>query len=137
MRLSTTIWAACSLLGSALAAQSNTTNDKQSQQILDSDFKPPQVFENINLVRTTNLEKGYVRETINIVVSNIDSKPQSEYYLPFEYDIIGKIGAIEVRDKKDASKPAFNVRLASMTSITGGDGTETKYDTPNTLIDAH
>lgn len=125
MRLST-IWAACTLLGSALAAQSNVTNDKRSQQILQSDFKPPQVFENVNLVRTTNLEKGYVRETINIVVSNIDSKPQSEYYLPFEYDVVGKIGGIEVRDKKDTAKPPFNVRLAGMSSITGADGTNSK-----------
>lgn len=109
-----------------MAAQSNATNDKRSQQILQSDFKPPQVFENVNLVRTTNLEKGYVRETINIVVSNIDSKPQSEYYLPFEYDVVGKIGGIEVRDKKDNAKPPFNVRLAGMTSITGVDGTDTK-----------
>ena len=126
MRLST-IWAACSLLGSALSAQSNTTDSKQSQQILHSDFKPPQVFENVNLVRTTNLEKGYVRETINVVVSNIDNKAQSEYYLPFEYDVVGKIGGIEVRDKKDASKPAFSVRLAGMTSVTGKDGSTTKY----------
>lgn len=124
MRFST-IWAACSLLGSTLAAQSNVT-DKQSQQILHSDFKPPRVFENVNLVRTTNLEKGYVRETVNVVVSNIDSKPQSEYYLPFEYDTVGKIGGIEVRDKKDASKPAFSVRLAGMTSVTGADGTSSK-----------
>lgn len=129
MRLRT-IWAAVSLLVTATTAQSNATEQRQSQQILHADFKPPQVFENVNLVRTTNLEKGYVRETINIVVSNVDKKPQSEYYLPFEYDTIGKIGGIEVRDKKDAAKPLFNVRLAGMTSVTGADGTSTKYEDP-------
>ncbi|KAK5946804.1 dolichyl-diphosphooligosaccharide--protein glycosyltransferase subunit 1 [Knufia obscura] len=120
------IWAAASLLILGVAAQSNVTDQKQSQQILQVDFKPPQVFENVNLVRTTNLEKGYVRETVNVVVSNVDNKPQSEYYLPFEYDTIGKIGGIEVRDKKDAAKPAFGVRLAGMVSVTGADGTTTK-----------
>lgn len=122
------VWSTCSLLTGALAAQSNVTSGKQSKQITQSDFKPPQVFENVNLVRTINLEKGYVRETINAVVANVDSESQSEYYLPFEYDIIGKIGGIEVRDKKDATKPPFSVRLASMTSIAGEDGTGSKYD---------
>ena len=126
MRLAA-LWAAASLLISSVAATSNATNQKQSRQILPVNFKPPQVFENVNLVRTTNLEKGYVRETINIVVQNVDKQPQSEYYLPFEYDTVGKIGGIEVRDKKDASKPPFNVRLAGMTSVVGEDGTSTKY----------
>lgn len=120
------IWSACLLLVAGIAAQSNITGTKQSQQILQNDFKPPQVFENVNLVRTINLEKGYVRETVNLVVSNIDKQPQSEYYLPFEYDTIGKIGGVEVRDKKDASKPAFSVRLAGMASVTGADGSTTK-----------
>ena len=69
-----------------------------------------------------------MRETVNIVVSNVDKKPQSEYYLPFEYDTIGKIGGIEVRDKKDATQPPFSVRLAGMASVTGADGTSTKYE---------
>ena len=126
MRLQS-IWAAASLLISGISAATNATESQQSKQILHSDFKPPQVFENVNLVRTTNLEKGYVRETVNTVVSNVDKKAQSEYYLPFEYDTIGKIGGIEVRDKKDAAKSPFTVRLAGMSSVTGNDGTTTKY----------
>jgi len=120
------LWAACTLVTAAVASQVNSTNEELSRQILHADFKPPQVFENVNLVRTTNLEKGYVRETINVVVSNVDKQPQSEYYLPFEYDQIGKIGGIEVRDKKDAAKPPFKVRLAAMSAVTGADGTTTK-----------
>jgi len=126
MRLQS-IWAAASLLVTTITAQSNATEATQSQQILQADFKPPQVFENVNLVRTTNLEKGYVRETVNIVVSNVDKNAQSEYYLPFEYDTIGKVGGFEVRDKKDAAKPPFKVKLAGMASVTGDDGTTTKY----------
>lgn len=121
------IWAAASLIVTSISAQSNVTGPNQSRQILQADFKPPQVFENVNLVRTTNLEKGYVRETINVVVTNVDKKPQSEYYLPFQYETIAKVGGIEVRDKKDAAKPPFNVRLAGMASVTGADGTTTKY----------
>lgn len=119
------LWTLLSTVVGVLAG-SNITQSAQSQQILATDFKPPQVFENVNLVRTTNLEKGYVRETVNLVVQNVDSKPQNEYYLPFEYDVVGRIGGIEVRDKKNASKPPFNVRLAGMTSVVGEDGSTSK-----------
>lgn len=119
------LWAVCSLLSVGTQAVSNDTS-KQSQQILQSDFKPPPVFENVNLIRTTNLEKGYVRETINVVIQNVDSKPQSQYYLPFTYDAIGKIGGFEVRDKKDATRSSFQVTLAPMAAVAGDDGTTTR-----------
>ena len=89
----------CSIL--ACAAESNNNN---AQTILAKDFKPPQVFKNTNLVRNTNLEKGYVRETINVVVENIDKKPQSNYYVPFPADVFSHIGGFEVRDKKSPEK---------------------------------
>ena len=84
---------------------------ESSRQILPKTFKPPQVFKNTNLVRNTNLEKGYIKESINVVIENVDSKPQSEYYIPFDADTIGKVGGLEVRDKKDAKKPPFKVDL--------------------------
>ena len=87
------------------------TDAESSRQILPSTFKPPKVFKNTNLVRNTNLEKGYVKESINVVIENIDSKPQSEYYIPFDADTIGNVGGLEVRDKKDASKPAFKTEV--------------------------
>ncbi|KAB8346082.1 hypothetical protein FH972_023133 [Carpinus fangiana] len=100
------------LLGASCAAsQANITKPHSSAQILPSTFRPPQHFENVNLVRSINLEKGYVRETTNLVVQNIDTKPQTDYYLPFEDAIIAKIGGIEVRDKKDASKAPYEVSL--------------------------
>lgn len=102
-----------SLLTTTLcAAESNLTAPSTSQQILRGDFQPPQVFKNVNLLRNTNLEKSYVRETINVVVENVDKEPQSMYYLPFPYEIMGKVGGLEVRDKKDADKGKFRVEEA-------------------------
>ena len=118
-----------SLVASCVAKSASfATNESVSstQQVIQADFKPPQVFENTNLVRTTNLEKGYVRETINVVVTNKDAKPQSEYYVPFEYDVIGKVGGFEVRDKKDAEKGRFQITTTAFTGVAGHDGSSVK-----------
>ena len=69
---------------------------------------PPQAFRNVNLVRSINLEKGYVKETINVVIENIDKQAQDEYYLPVGPEVMAKLGGLEIRDKKDTSKPAFS-----------------------------
>ena len=120
MRLS--IWSAASTLLLGLThASSNLTTPQSTQQTLQGDFKPPQVWENTNLVRNTILEKGYVRETINVVVTNKDSNPQSTYYVPFEYDVIGRIGGFEVRDKKDADKAKFEVTTAAQAAVLPAD----------------
>jgi oligosaccharyltransferase complex subunit alpha (ribophorin I) len=122
-----TLAAVCSLLaGSFCLGESNLTIPQSSQQVLRGDFKPPQVFHNVNLVRNTNLDKGYVRETINVVVENVGKEPQSEYYLPFEYDVIAKVGGIEVRDKKNIEKGRFDVQLAAMSAVLGEDGSSRK-----------
>jgi len=92
------------------ADDTNITNPLTSR-ILPAEFKPPAVFENVNLVRNINLEKGYPRETINVVVKNVDKEPQSEYYLPFESSLIHRIGGLEARDRKDTSKPPFQVEV--------------------------
>ena len=105
---SSTILAAC--LCSVLtlgAADSNPSTPLSSHQILPDNFKPPQVFKNANLLRNINLEKGYVRETINVVIENIDAKEQDTYYIPFKAEAISSVGGLEVRDKKDPEKPAF------------------------------
>jgi oligosaccharyltransferase complex subunit alpha (ribophorin I) len=108
------------LLGSSIA-ESNLTTPQSTQQILQGDFKPPQVWENTNLVRNTNLEKSYVRETINLVIKNTDNSAQSEYYLPVDYDVIGNIGGFEVRDKKNDAKPPFQVTTAALAAVLDGD----------------
>ncbi|KAI9727277.1 MAG: dolichyl-diphosphooligosaccharide--protein glycosyltransferase subunit 1 [Chrysothrix sp. TS-e1954] len=91
-------------------AETNLTAPQSSSQILPSTFKPPQVFSNVNLVRTINLEKSYPREHINLVIENTSQEPQDEYYLPIPGEVIGRVGGLEVRDKNDAEKPAFSTQ---------------------------
>jgi len=88
-------------LATVCAGDSNLTNPEVSKQILPNTFIPPQVFQHVNLVRTINLEKSYARETVNVVVENTDKQPQSEYYIPFEQDLIARIGSLEVREKSE------------------------------------
>ncbi len=97
-------WASLGLI-SLSAADLNLTHE--SYNILPSTFKPIQHFRNVNLVRNINLEKSYAKETINVVIENIDKQAQSEYYLPFDQATLGRIGGVEVRDKKDAEKGRF------------------------------
>jgi oligosaccharyltransferase complex subunit alpha (ribophorin I) len=105
MKLLALTTALCSLL--ATASCDATTSSRQVQPI---DFTPPQVYTNLNLVRTSNLDKGYLRETTNVVVQNIDSKPQDEYYIPFSSDVINQVGGLEVRDKKGSADIKFDVQ---------------------------
>jgi oligosaccharyltransferase complex subunit alpha (ribophorin I) len=109
MRLSS-IFLSC-LAALTSASDTNITKPLTSRQILPSTFTPPQVFENVNLVRNIDLQKGYPRETVNVVVKNVEKVAQSEYYLPFEAEWIKRIGGLEVRDKKDANKPPFKVEV--------------------------
>ncbi|KAL8695806.1 MAG: hypothetical protein Q9224_003147 [Gallowayella concinna] len=97
--------AGLALFTSKILADSILSEPLSSQQILPDNFKPPQVFQNVNLLRNTNLEKGYVRETVNVVIENVDSKPQDQYYIPFSADVIDKVGGLEVRDKKNPGPP--------------------------------
>ncbi|KAH0551589.1 hypothetical protein GP486_007192 [Trichoglossum hirsutum] len=90
---------------------SNTSQPLNSRLILPSNFKPPQVFRNVNLVRTINLEKAYPRDMINVIIENIDKKPQDEYFLPFESGLLEKVGAFEVRDKKTPEREGFLVDI--------------------------
>lgn len=107
-----TLLATCiALFSTTLLADVNPSEPLSSQQILPDNFKPPQVFQNVNLLRNTNLEKGYVRETVNVVIENIDSKPQGQYYIPFSAEVIDKVGGLEARDKKNPGPP-FKTEVA-------------------------
>ncbi|MCJ1233368.1 dolichyl-diphosphooligosaccharide--protein glycosyltransferase subunit 1 [Varicellaria rhodocarpa] len=86
---------------------SNLSEPLSSHQILPRNFRPPPVFKNVNLVRNINLEKGYVKETVNVVIQNTDANSQDEYYIPFKASIIGKVGGLEVRDKKNPETSPF------------------------------
>lgn len=105
---SSTLFAAClCYISTTTATNSNLSQPLSSHQILPDNFKPPQVFKNANLLRNINLEKGYVSETVNVVIENIDAKEQDTYYIPFKAEAIGNVGGLEVRDKKDPENPAF------------------------------
>lgn len=107
LALSTTV---LSFAYTALCAEKgNLTKPLTSRQILPSNFKPAQNFQNVNLVHLINLEKSYPKETINVVIENIASTPQDEYYLPFTADQMATIGALEVKDKKDLDSGLFDV----------------------------
>ena len=93
------------------ARDSSSDKPLSSHQILPANFRPPQVFKNANLVRNINLEKAYIKETVNVVIENIDSKPQTEYYIPFDANTIGKVGGIVVHDKQDPKRPAFRAEV--------------------------
>lgn len=111
MRSIATLVSCLATIASIASAELNLSEPLRSKQVLPSTFTPPQVFKNANLVRTTNLDKGYARETINVIIENIDTKPHSEYYLPFESSLIANIGGLEVRDKKAAEKGNFKVQV--------------------------
>jgi oligosaccharyltransferase complex subunit alpha (ribophorin I) len=103
--------AVLSLVSTAFGAEKgNLTKPLTSKHILPSNFKPPQVFKNVNLVHVINLEKNYPRESINVVIENIASEPQDEYYLPFTSRQMETIGALEVKDRKDPDSGLFDVR---------------------------
>ncbi|KAI9730641.1 MAG: dolichyl-diphosphooligosaccharide--protein glycosyltransferase subunit 1 [Claussenomyces sp. TS43310] len=110
MRPLALVTAVISVVSTAVAAtESNLTKPLSSQNLL-STFVPPQVFKNANLVRAIHLEKSYAKESINVVIENIDSKPQDEYYIPFTPIQMEKIGGLEVRDRKDAELGLFKAQ---------------------------
>jgi hypothetical protein len=92
------------------ADKSNFTQPLTSRTILPKNFKPPQTFKNVNLVHIINLEKGHVKESINVVIENIANSPQDEYFLPFTSRQMETIGSLEVKDKKDPDSGFFNVQ---------------------------
>ena len=87
----------------------NLTKPLASRLILPSTFKPPQNFKNVNLVHTINLEKSYPKESINVVIENIASSAQDEYFIPFTSQQMETIGGLEVKDRKDPESGLFEV----------------------------
>jgi oligosaccharyltransferase complex subunit alpha (ribophorin I) len=118
MRFSSVVSAVFGLCTAVLSTDTNATTDP-TQISLQGDFQPPAVFENTNLVRNINLEKGYVRETTNILVTNTGKEAQTEYYVPFEDDLIGKIGGFDARDKKKPDGGPLEVTVAVLAGVDG------------------
>lgn len=121
MKPSTMIRVCLPLLQFTKAAEMNLSTPLSSHIILSSSFKPSQVFKNVNLLRNVNLEKAYVKEVVNVVIQNTDPRPQDQYYIPFEAHVIGKVGGLEVRDKKDSSKPLFRSELVEYDPLRSGE----------------
>lgn len=63
-------------------------------------FTPPQVFKNVNLLRTFDLTRHYVKETTAVIVENVSQEPQSDYFVPFPRNALSKVSWIGARDKK-------------------------------------
>ena len=102
------------LISLSVVSWASATNSTV-KTLLDS-FTVPQAFENSNLVRNVNLERSYPRETANIVVKNIGSKPASEYYYLFPSDLIGHVSGFEVKHRNDPKSGPFHVELAQYAS---------------------
>ncbi|EER39236.1 oligosaccharyl transferase subunit [Histoplasma capsulatum var. duboisii H88] len=116
MRLLPTAAVLCGFLtpsiSGVLTTTANSTTHTSSRLVLSNDFSPPKVFKNINLLRNINLEKGYVRETVNVVIENIAKEPQEQYFIPFASDVI--VGGLEVRDKNAPSAGKFLVEATEV-----------------------
>ncbi|WEW57985.1 dolichyl-diphosphooligosaccharide--protein glycosyltransferase subunit 1 [Emydomyces testavorans] len=91
------------------ATDPNSTYASSTAHVLPRNFSPPQTFKNLNLLRNINLEKGYVREIITVLIENIDKQPQSTYYIPFSNEVIGKVGGLEAWEKNAEKNGRFPV----------------------------
>ncbi|KAI1957798.1 dolichyl-diphosphooligosaccharide--protein glycosyltransferase subunit 1 [Ophidiomyces ophidiicola] len=105
--------AALALTSCVYATKPNSTS---ATHALPNNFFPPQVFKNLNLLRNINLEKGYPRETINILVENAGDTPQSKYYVPFSSEVISKVGGFEAWEKNAESNGKFKVERTHIRS---------------------
>nr|KMM65510.1 ribophorin I [Coccidioides posadasii RMSCC 3488] len=114
MRLLTAV--ALLLTSCAHAANPNSASTSSEAHVLPSDFNPPQTFKNLNIIRNINLDKGYVRETINAIIENIDKQPQSKYYLPFSNALIDKVGGLEAWEKNAEDNGRFKVERTQLLS---------------------
>lgn len=108
MRTSTVFPALLSLLSFASPTLARSTTAKTAT------FTPAQVFKNVNLNHIISLERNYAKESINVIIENIDKQPQDAYYLPFTADQMSRVGGIEVKDRKDPKAGPFTVEAAEI-----------------------
>lgn len=117
MRLLLPHWASLALLISSTAAgagggdASANLTTHSSRNLQPSTFSPPQHWRNVNLVRQINVERSYAKETLNVVVENVAGQAQRDYFLPFEAGTRGRIGGLEVRDKKEPDRRGFHAQV--------------------------
>ncbi|RKF61157.1 Dolichyl-diphosphooligosaccharide--protein glycosyltransferase subunit 1 [Erysiphe neolycopersici] len=103
--------------------EQNISNITVSNQIiLPGTFTPPPTFKNTKLVRIINLEKNFPRETLNIVVENVDNATQNEYFLSFTSEQMKTVGALEVRDRNEIDEDPLELQAVRV-----GNEEETQY----------
>ena len=112
MKTSAVFSALLSLLSLSPSAAAGTTDGKKSSSPSAGTFTPPQVFKNANLVHVISVEKNYVKESINVLVENVDKAAHDEYFLPFTADQLSRLGGVEVKDRKDAAAGPFLAEAA-------------------------
>ncbi len=66
------------------------------------------------MVHVINLEKSYPKESVNVVIENIASAPQDEYFIPFTAEQMEKVGGLEVRDRKVPELGTFTVEAVQV-----------------------
>jgi Ribophorin I len=98
-------------------ASASTGTSRTSKVTLPTEFQPPQVFKNVNLVHVISLEKIYVKEQINVQIQNIAEGPQDEYFLPFTAEQLSRVGGLEVKDRKDADAGLFTAEIVKYDSL--------------------
>ncbi|KAK9467584.1 Ribophorin I [Lipomyces arxii] len=73
---------------------------------------PEPLFRIQNLLRTVDLTKSYLRESLSFIVENIASVSQTEFYIAVPaYDAYGKVVILEVKEKRDDFLASTNVEL--------------------------
>ena len=100
-----------SALGLFLSAEAKVLRPSNHEQ--HETFLPPKVYKQSNLIRNIQLEKVYARETISLVIENVDGKEQYDYYLPFDSDVASRIGGFEAGDKDQLQDGLFNYEIIS------------------------
>lgn len=85
-----------------------------SAVVLPASFTPPPVFKNTNLLRAIDLTRPYSKEIIAIIIENVSGEKQSDYYVPFDANVVENVSYLEARDKKgsqgdfEVSRVEFN-----------------------------
>jgi oligosaccharyltransferase complex subunit alpha (ribophorin I) len=97
------------MVAATVAEQSSPQPSSSSSIVAPTDFQPPQVFKNENLVHLINLEHNYAKETVNVVIENVSQEPQDQYYVPFTADQMERVGGFEVKDRKNPAAGTFGV----------------------------
>ena len=91
----------------SLLAEAKESKLSDQHELDYESFIPPKVFRQSNLVRKIQLEKVYARETISVTVENIDKAEQYDYFLPFDTEVISRIGGFGAGDKDQLEKGLF------------------------------